>query len=576
MRFKKWQRYAPLYAALLGTLAGCSDRVEEATVSSAASKDAVAHFSWFEYQGRDPVFDAPLSDDEFQNPILAGFYPDPSITRAGDYYYLANSSFAFSPGVPIFRSTDMVNWESLGHALTSPAQLPLAEQQTSRGIYAPTIRHHDGVFYLITTLVDIRGNFIVTATDPAGPWSEPVLLPEIGGIDPDIFFDDDGRVYITHHHDPAGGSQYEGHKAIWLWEYDLANNKVIADSGRMVVDGGADPSSKPVWIEAPHIFKKDGWYYLTCAEGGTEYNHSQVIFRTRNLAEPFVPFAGNPILTQRDLNRERPNPITNTGHADFIETPNGEWWAVFLASRSYNGSLFNTGRETFLLPVRWEDGWPIILDPQTEVAWRPKKPTGLKPMPASEPFTGNFTWRDAFSGDALQHHWNQLRQPDHSWYTLGGKKGGITLNVRPASLAELTQVSFIGRRQQHMHFSSSTEVTAPQSHAVIAGLTVFQNEKHHFFAGVSQASGKYELVLEQANNSEPQVIQRLPLEKLTAGQPLIIGSEGDAGLISFYYQLPGEAKVMIAEGLDASMLSSEIAGGFIGTHIGLHARINRH
>lgn len=558
----------------LFVLSGCSGPSDDSLAEAPATRpaEASATFSWFEYQGRDPVFEEPLEPGQFQNPILAGFYPDPSITRVGEYYYLVHSSFAFSPGVPIFRSQDMVNWQSLGHVLINADQLPLENQQTSRGVYAPTLRHHEGVFYLITTLVDVRGNFIVTATDPAGPWSDPILLPEVGGIDPDIFFDDDGRVYIAHNDGPDGEPLYEGHRAIRLWEFDLENKKIIPESGRVIVNGGVDISKEPIWIEAPHIFKKDGWYYLTCAEGGTGYDHSQVIFRTRHLDEPFVPFERNPILTQRDLDMERANPITTAGHADLVETADGEWWAVFLATRAYDKTLYNTGRETFLLPVRWEDEWPIILDPQTGIPWRLNKPAAPENTLKTEPFTGNFTWRDEFRGAALQHHWNILRQPEHSWYTAGGDSGGLTMTARPTTLGELAQPSFIGRRQQHMHFSASTELRIPENTTVSAGLTVFQGEKFHFFLGIAEGDDGHIIFIEAANNSEPRIVQRLPLGQLTAGQPIVLGTHGDAGEISFYYQFSGQEKIMVAEKLDARLLSTGVSGGFVGTHIGLHAR----
>ena len=219
-----------------------------------SSLATTVEFYQFTYEGKDAVFSSPLKANEYRNPILAGFYPDPSITRAGEDYYLVNSSFAYSPGVPIFHSKDLVNWKSLGHVLVTPTQLPLQNQQTSRGIYAPTIRYHDGVFYMITTLVDVRGNFLVTATDPAGPWSEPILLPEIGGIDPDIFFDDDGKAYIAHNDAPAGKPLYDGHRAIWLWEFDLKTKTVVKNSARIIVNGGTDIAKKPIWIEGPHIY----------------------------------------------------------------------------------------------------------------------------------------------------------------------------------------------------------------------------------------------------------------------------------------------------------------------------------
>ncbi|MFT6898601.1 MAG: xylan 1,4-beta-xylosidase [Paraglaciecola sp.] len=170
---------------------------------------------------------------------------------------MVHSSFSYAPGVPILHCQDLVNWELLGHVLTRPEQLNLQGQQVSRGVFAPTIRYHDGLFYMITTVVDTGGNFFVTAEDPAGQWSDPHWLPEIDGIDPDIFFDANGKVYITHSGVPQGQPLYEGHRAIWMWEYDLAQHKVLASSGRVIVNGGVDLVKQPIWIEAPHIYQND-------------------------------------------------------------------------------------------------------------------------------------------------------------------------------------------------------------------------------------------------------------------------------------------------------------------------------
>ena len=524
-------------------------------------------FYQFTYEGKDAIFANKPAQGKFQNPILAGFYPDPSITRAGDNYYLVTSSFAYSPGVPIFHSKDLINWKSLGHVLVTPKQLPLYKQQTSRGIYAPTIRYHDGTFYLITTLVDVRGNFIVTAKDAAGPWSDPILLPEVGGIDPDIFFDDDGRVYIAHNDAPVGEPLYEGHRAIWLWEFDLKTKKVIKESRKMIVNGGTDLTKKPVWIEAPHIYKINGWYYLLCAEGGTGYDHTEVVFRTKDLTKPFEPYAGNPILTQRDLDINRPNPITTAGHADLIQTKEGEWWAVFLATRAYDKTAYNTGRETFLLPVSWKNEWPIILEQGKEIPYQLKAPTISTTTKNPESMTGNFIWQDNFSGNTLQHQWVSLRTADSPFYQL--QKNSIQLQALNVGLDELEQPAFLGRRQQHTRFSAITELAIPNE-KTSAGIVALQSETAHYYFGARKIKGKTQLFIEQANKSTPKVIQTLSPTDI--GQRLTLGIEGDAGKISFYYQNKSGDKKSVLENADAKILSTEVAGGFVGTLLGIHAR----
>ena len=532
-----------------------------------------ATFHQFVYEGKDSVFAEPLKQGEFQNPILAGFFPDPSIVRVDEDYYLVNSSFSYFPGVPIFHSKDLVNWKSLGHILVTPKQLPLKNQQVSRGIYAPTLRYHKGVFYLITTLVDVRGNFIVTATNPAGPWSDPIELPEVGGIDPDIFFDDDGKVYIAHNDAPIGEPLYQGHRAIWLWEFDLKKQKIIKDSGRVIVNGGVDIKQKPVWIEGPHIYKINGWYYLLCAEGGTSLDHSQVVFRTKNLKDPFVPFEHNPILTQRDMDANRINPITAVGHADIVQTKEGEWWAVFLGTRSYDKKYFNTGRETFLLPVSWKNEWPIILEKGKAVPYKLKSPAIAKSTESNSPMTGNFTWRDEFNSAALKPEWNVLGTSESVWYKLNPDTKGLSITASKNRLSGLAQPAFIARRQQHTHFDAMTTLELPNTEEISAGIVAFQSEASHYYFAVKLKGNKYRLFVEKHDKSALVNVANLSLSKSTFEKNLTVGIEGNAGKISFYYHDKSGKRIDVLKNADAKMLSTEVAGGFVGTYLGMHTRI---
>jgi xylan 1,4-beta-xylosidase len=549
--------------ALLCTLCSCAQIGKPA--------EPTARFAWFTYEGNDAVFAAPPSAEQFQNPILAGFYPDPSITRAGDAFYMVTSSFAYFPGVPIFKSTDLVNWESLGYVLTRPEQVNIVDAGVSRGIFAPAIRYHDGTFYMITTNVDGGGNFIVTTTDPAGPWSDPIFLPEIDGIDPSMFFDEDGKVYITHNGPPPGEPLYDGHRAIWMWEFDLASQKIVAGSDQLLVNGGTDIRKKPIWIEAPHIYKINDWYYLFCAEGGTADQHSEVVFRTKSLSSPFIPYENNPILTQRDLDPNRKNPIATAGHADMVQTPAGEWWAVFLATRNYDRDYFNLGRETFLLPVTWKDGWPHILPAKTEIPYQLKKPQGLKPTANAATLTGNFAWKDDFSKDELGFEWSLLRTADNNPYVLNGK--GVALKARPVSMADSTQPAFIGRRQQHHTFTSTTRLNLPLDNQVKAGIIAFQSEQAHYFLGVTRGENGHRVFLETAEQSLPAETQSIELAK--SGGYVDFKIAGDVGSISFYYRPQGEDRWLpVAENLDGTILSTQKAGGFVGTYLGLHARLD--
>ncbi|MBL8090224.1 MAG: glycoside hydrolase family 43 protein, partial [Anaerolineales bacterium] len=288
----------------------------------------------------------------FRNPILRGCYPDPSICRVGEDYYLVTSTFEYFPGLPIFHSKDLIHWHQIGHVLDRASQLDLDEIRPSGGLYAPTIRFSNGTFYVINTLVDGKtksGNFIVTATNPAGPWSEPYWL-DSEGIDPSLFFDDDGQAWYV-------GTRlneqryYKGHTEIFLRKLDIKQMKLIGEE-YILWDGAL---KGVVWAEAPHIYKVNGYYYLLIAEAGTAHHHAVTMARSKNITGPYEGNRSNPILTHRHLGLDYP--IVGTGHADLVETQNGEWWLVLLAMRPYGGYFYNLGRETFLIPARWEDDW---------------------------------------------------------------------------------------------------------------------------------------------------------------------------------------------------------------------------
>ncbi|MFC4655677.1 glycoside hydrolase family 43 protein [Rheinheimera marina] len=536
--------------------------------SSWAAEAASARFGWFQYQGEDAVFAVPLKVGHYRNPVLAGFFPDPSITRRGDDFYLVNSSFSYLPGLPILHSKDLVNWQLIGHALTRPSQFEFAGAGLSRGIYAPTLRYHQGTFYLIGTVVDQGGNFILTATDPAGPWSDPIWLPEVGGIDPDLFFDEDGKVYISHNDAPPGEPLYEGHRAIWLWQFDPVAKKVKPESKRLLVNGGVDIRQQPIWIEGPHLYKHNGWYYLLCAEGGTADQHSAVIFRSRSLSEPFVPAVQNPILTQRDLAPDRASPITTAGHADFIQLDDGSWWAVFLAARAYQQRYSNVGRETYLLPVHWQDGWPQILTQGLAIPYQLASPASLKPQPVTVPQTGNFVWRDEFASTVLDLNWNWLRQFDQSWLQL--KDGALHLRAKADRLESSGQPAFIGRRLQHLNFTASTALQLPSA-GQSAGLVLLQNELHHYYIGARRTASGAEVFLEQAKGAKAT---QLLAEQLPAGpQELQLKVTGAGAELSFYYQLPGQGWQAFGPVQDGTVLSTQVAGGFVGSTLGLYSRL---
>ena len=544
----------------------------------AAKQQEVPESGWiefrsFEYRGEDALAQpVNLKTDEYRNPILAGFYPDPSIVRVGEDYYLVNSSFAWYPGVPIFHSRDLVNWKQIGHVLDRPEQLPLTGVGVSRGIFAPTIRFHNGRYYMITTNVSGIGNFYVTAENPAGPWSNPTALPEIAGIDPSFFFDDDGKAYIVHNGVPPDDKPlYSGHRALYLFPFDVNSGKV-SGPGKIIVNGGTDLAKKPVWIEGPHIFKWNGFYYLIAAEGGTAEEHSEVVFRSKAVDGPYEPYPGNPILTQRTLPPSRPDPITSTGHADFVETQNGEWWAVFLGCEPYEGDFYNTGRETFLLPVRWVDGWPAILDTNKTVPRVVTRPKLLAQAAGTQPMTGPFQWTADFTGKQLPNSLNSLRTPTSHWWSIDANRAALFLKARPEDLDSQHDPSLIARRQQHANFFSTVQVRLGEKDKPSdAGLVAFQNETHFFFLGLHLSpQGERTVFLEKRNDEVSQIASASLL--ISNVHDVTLRVEGAGARYRFYYRVGSEAWTQLGSDQDGTLLSTKKAGGFVGTYIGLFAR----
>lgn len=536
-------------------------------------------FYSFSYQGEDSFYtDNSLDSNEFYNPILPGFYPDPSICKKGDDFYLVNSSFSFFPGIPVFHSTDLSNWEQLGHVLDRPSQLNLDGLAISEGVFAPAITYNkfNDTFYVIGTVVQGSWNFIVKAKDPAGPWSEPIFLPQIEQIDPSLFIDEDGKAYIVHNSEPDGEALYDGHRTIRMWQYDLATDKVIGD-GKVIVNGGTDISKKPIWIEGPHLYKIKGYYYLMCAQGGTAEDHSEVIFRSENVNGPYISYENNPILSQRQLSSDREYPVTCTGHADIIQDKNDNWWGVFLGCRPYGDNYFNTGRETFLLPVSWKDGWPVFLESDKAVGLVQEK-TGLVSTieEANIVSNGNFTKTDHFDSDTLGLEWNFIRTPHTKWYRINPQEKFLEIDLIETNIYEKGNPAFIGRRQQHANFEVQVEMEFhPVKDKEVAGLVCFQNESHHFFFGKVQEKGKIYLQLEKAvpgdSESGKQLIKQL---ELMDNSKVSLKIEGKGKYYNFYYSFDAETWILFAGNIDASLLSTKIAGGFVGTYIGMYASSN--
>lgn len=526
-----------------------------------------AIFDYVSYNGSDEYYDQhPLtSDDQFYNPILPGFYPDPAIVSNGQGdYYLAASTFTFFPGVPLFHSRDLVNWEQVGHVLSRESQLVnMTGQHVSGGIFAPALSYNPktGTYYMITTNVG-AGNFYVKTQDPAGEWSDPIYVPSVQGIDPSIFIDEDGKAYVVNNDDaPDFKPEYPGHRTVRLQELDLETDQMVGER-KIIINKGCRPEEKPIWCEAPHIYKLNGYYYLMTAEGGTSVWHSEVIYRSKSVWGPYQPFEGNPILTQRHLDANRENPITCAGHADLIQTAEGDWWAVFLACRPVKDDFENLGREVFMLPVTWNaDGWPVICE-NGKVVERILQRPGTKR--AEDGLFGNFALTYDFDDSSLPQTWLTLRTKGDNLYSLTANPGCLTLLEDSATMEQKGTPSMVLHRIQHKNFVCETKMKYVAGDSLdAAGLVLYKDEMHSLFLAVTRDG----IELRQDTPDGTQVLDKQPLP----GCEVVLRAESDGMNFSFFYTTSGEKSWTAMNALvPAATLSTRDAGGFTGTMLGLY------
>lgn len=530
-------------------------------------------FSDFTYRGNDKIYnDNPLKPDEFYSPILQGCYPDPSITRKGEDYYLVNSSFSMFPGVPIFTSKDLVNWKQVGHVLDRPSQLKVEKSGVSHGIYAPDIKYnkYNDTFYMITTqFAGGIGNMVVKTKDPSKGWSEVQKL-NFEGIDPAIFFDDDGKAYIVHNDAPPQGTeQYNGHRVIKIWDYDLEKDQVIAGSDKIIVNGGVDLSQKPIWIEGPHIYKKNGKYYLMCAEGGTGGNHSEVIFMSDSPKGPYVPAGNNPILTQRYFPKDRKEKVDWAGHADLVETPDGQYYGVFLAIRPNEKNRVNKGRETFILPVDWSGKYPVFQNGLVPMKPKLKLPAGVQNQNGQNGFfpNGNFIYADKLIDKNLDYRWIAMRGPRESFINV--TKNGVKVNPFATNIKALAPVSALFHRLQHESFETSVTLDfKPKSEKELAGITCYQSETFNYVFGITKKDKDFYIVLERTEKGQSKLIAS---EKISLSKPVKLQVVADKDEHSFNYSLDGKNYKNLGGSVSGDILSTDVAGGFTGSLIGLYS-----
>lgn len=553
--------------------------VNECVIAQGNTKNNVPVFSEFVYEGNDKIYkDFPLEADEFYNPILQGCYPDPAITRKGDDYYMVCSSFAMFPGVPIFHSKDLVNWTQIGHVLDRTSQLDVHDTGISQGVYAPGITYnpYNDTFYMITTaFAGGLGNIIVKTKDPMQGWSDPIKL-NFNGIDPSIFFDDDGKAYIVHNDAPdEGKALYNGHRVIKVWEYDIEKDQVISGTDKIIVDGGVDISENPIWIEAPHFYKKDGKYYLMCAEGGTGGWHSEVIFISDNPKGPFTPAPSNPILTQRYFAKDRDNKVDWAGHADLVLGRDGKYYGVFLAIRPNEKDRVNIGRETFILPVDWSGTFPIFENGLIPLEPKLKMPEGVENKTGQKGYfpNGNFTYTEDFTSEKLDYRWIGLRGPREEFITT--TKKGLVISPFETNIKEQKPTSTLFYRQQHNSFSFTTTIDyKPGSEKDLAGIVALQNEGSNYVFGVTKKGNDYFLLLERnqrRRRSREIDSEIIASTKIDVTNPIRLKVSANGDDYEFSYTTTGTDFKNLGGTVSGDILSTNLAGGFTGCLLGLYA-----
>jgi len=516
----------------------------------------------------------------FINPIISGAHPDPSICSVGDDYYIVNSSFEYFPGLPIHHSKDLVNWELIGYGLHREDQcngdMNLVDVQSDGGIHAPTIRYHKGTFYIITTNVYSPGdgkpglmrNFVITAKNPSGPWSDPHIIEGAPGIDPDIFFDTNGKVYFTGTHSP-GDINANGIGEIWIQELDIKNWKLVGER-KTVWDGVFGCCT-----EGPHIYKEHGLYYLLVAEGGTGKNHAVMMAASKDIFGPYEENQRNPVLTTRHVTNDYF--VNSTGHADMIQLSDGRWYMVSLGKRNDLDGDANMGRETYLIPMKWE---PTIIKWQqiSETKWEPVRylfpvaaPTSGKverffPLPFLEkPQYINNSYVDDFTSSSLDLKWTFIRVPQGKTISLIDNPGYLRLYPKKTTIENRKNFSMIGFRQKESDFDYKVKMNfMPADNRVESGIIHYQKEWNYLTSVVYKVGKKF--FLEQKlkeKDTKLTTLKKVSLKKYNGNIVFKTVSRKDE--YNFYYSLDNGENFTYLNSLDAvKMLDRNYTGALLG------------
>ena len=518
-----------------------------------------------------------FGQEVFKNPILAGGYPDPSICKVGDTFYLVNSSFEYFPGLPIHKSTDLINWELIGHGLHRESQasstVNLVDVQSNGGIHAPTIRYNKGVYYIISTNVyyDAKKNkadmvnFIITANNPAGPWSDPIHIEGAPGIDPDLFFDDNGRVWYVGNQAPENPS-FDGEGEIWLQEIDLNGYRLIGE--RHLLWRGACGG---VWAEGPHMYKKDGKYYLIIAEGGTSFNHAVMVAMSEKIEGPYISNPRNPILTSRHLSYD--NWVNSTGHGDIVELDDGRYYMVILGIRNEINRGSNMGRETFIVPLSWErepfewkenkDLWPVV----SPISGKVEKENEVIFTNSTQ--INSYNFRDDFNSKTLGLKWNFRRLPLENIYSLDKREGFLRIFSNQNIIKERHRAALMGFKQNQTNFEYFTSMNFnPENNKSEAGISIFQKDDNYLNFTVVKKDGNFFIKVNAYNNNKLIRKDEQLIPDYKGKIKLKISSE--EGEYKLFYSTRG-FRYRLFDKLKNDILLSK---GYTGAHIGLYITSN--
>tara|TARA_Y100000991_G_scaffold215704_1_gene207615 strand:- start:15394 stop:17064 length:1671 start_codon:yes stop_codon:yes gene_type:complete len=518
-----------------------------------------------------------FSQKQFSNPIIRGGYPDPSICKVDDTFYLVNSSFEYFPALPIHKSKDLINWELIGYGLNRKSQVNsvvnLIDVQSDGGIHAPTIRFNDGTFYIITTNVyydqEMKEtemvNFIITAEDPAGPWSDPIHILDAPGIDPDLFFDDNGKVWYVGNQMPENPN-FDGEGEIWLRELDLNKFELVGE--KYLLWRGACGG---VWAEGPHMYKKDGKYYLIIAEGGTSFNHAVMVAMSHEIEGPYISNPRNPIITSRHLSYD--NWVNSTGHGDIIQLDDGRNYMVLLGIRNQMGRGSNMGRETFLAPVKWEREpfewkenkylWPVV-SPQTG---RVERLNNV--IIEGSVQNNNLSFEDNFDSDNLNLIWNFRRYPLHNIFKLDINNDRLKLICHANKIKDRGRAALLGFKQTELNFEYDSKMFfEPKRNKSEAGISIFQKDDNYINFTLIREDNEINL---QAYYTKNNMIIDSVKETISEYQghikfKVIANKES----IKLYYRM-NNSNFKLFTSFDGDIIKSK---GYTGAHLGLYASGN--